>query len=568
MTAETHDLTAQVSLGEPRFRERRQRNRARIPALTVLYHPDLSRAGEQVRLSGLLRGEEVPVSRTAPDFVVPGIREGGRPLGDPYLSRTPWRLRRDAESGGVRLVCGDCRTRIAADGAEVVDQHDIPPEALRRGIVLELADRVVLLLHEVPEIAPSAPVYTELIGENEGMLRLRNEIRRVADLDVPVLIRGETGTGKELVARAIHAASRRHGPPCLCVNMGAIAPSLAAAELFGTVRGAFTGAVHDQPGYFQRADGGTLFLDEIGEAPLEIQVMLLRVLETGEVQRVGSAAPQKVDVRLLAATDADLEQAIEDGRFRAPLLHRLAGYEIAVPALRERRDDFGRLFVHFLRQELSATGEERRLRPPAGTAAPWLPASIVARLARHDWPGNVRQLRNAVRQIAIDSRRSDALQVGPQIERLLREASAAAPATAEGPAITPIPGRRRQPAKEYRLPSGVPAEEVLGPRRPARQRLGGQARCRSARHRPPVPLCADGEDPRPAQGGRPQPGGDPGGAGGVPRRSHRRGPPPRGLPLRPAAAHEAARPAELTRSRGSYCASRLLPSRLVVGLTP
>jgi two-component system, NtrC family, nitrogen regulation response regulator GlnG len=219
--------------------------------------------------------------------------------------------------------------------------------------------------------------------------------------------------------------------------------------------------VSDQPGYFQRADGGTLFLDEIGEAPAEVQVMLLRVLETGEVQRVGSPAAQKVDVRLLAATDVDLEQAIAEGRFRAPLLHRLASYEITIPPLRARRDDFGRLLVHFLRQELSAIGEERRLRPPEGAAPLWLPASIVARLARHDWPGNVRQLRNAVRQMVIDSRRSQTVQIGPQIERLLREVDAqAAP---DGEALPPAasPARRRKPAQSYRVPSQVPVEEVV-----------------------------------------------------------------------------------------------------------
>jgi len=226
------------------------------------------------------------------------------------------------------------------------------------------------------------------------------------------------------------------------------------------VRGAFTGAVHDQAGYFQRADGGTLFLDEIGEAPAEVQVMLLRVLETGEVQRVGSPAAQKVDVRLLAATDVDLEQAIADGRFRAPLLHRLASYEIVIPPLRERRDDFGRLLVHFLRQELSAIGEERRLRP-AGPAPLWLPASIVARLARHDWPGNVRQLRNAVRQIVIDSRRSETVQIGPQIDRLLREVDAQPAPTAEALPPPPAPAPRRKPAQPYRVPSQVPVEEIL-----------------------------------------------------------------------------------------------------------
>ena len=460
MSPGTHDPTAQISLGLPLTRERRHRSRARVPALTILYHPDLARVGECARLSELVRGRETLISRTAPDFEAP-VQGQPLPLGDPYLSRTPWRLRRDPDTGTVRLSSAESKTRIAADGVWIPEQRDFTAGEVRRGIVLELSDRVVLLLHEVPEVPGQAPCYADLIGENEGVLRLRNEIRRVADLDVPVLIRGETGTGKELVARAIHAASRRHGPPCLCVNMGAIPPSLATSELFGAVRGAFTGAVHDQPGYFQRADGGTLFLDEIGEAPAEVQVMLLRVLETGEVQRVGSPVAQKVDVRLLAATDADLERAIEDGRFRAPLLHRLAGYEIVIPPLRERRDDFGRLLVHFLRQELGAIGEERRLRPPEGGTPPWLPSSIVARLARHDWPGNVRQLRNAVRQIVIDSRRSETVQIGPQVERLLREVGTQ-PASADDTAPpVPPPARRRKPAKSYRIPSQVPVEEIL-----------------------------------------------------------------------------------------------------------
>src|SRR4051812_205593 len=380
MTSETQHPTAQTAPLSPLTGERRQRSRARVPALTILYHPDLSRVGECARLPELLRGGEALISRSAPDFFKAAFQGPPLPLGDIYLSRTPWRLRRDPETGTVRLLSAESRIRIAADGAWIPEQRDLTAGEVRRGVVLELAERIVLVLHEVPEIPGQAPSYAELIGENEGILRLRNEIRHVADLDVPVLIRGETGTGKELVARAIHAASRRHGPPCVCVNMGAIPPSLAPSALFGAARGAFTGAVHDQAGYFQRADGGTLLLDEIGEAPAEVQVMLLRVLETGEVQRVGSPAAQKVDVRLLAATDADLEQAVAAGRFRAPLLHRLASYEIAIPPLRERRDDFGRLLVHFLRQELSAIGEERRLLP-AGPAPPWLPASIVARLA-------------------------------------------------------------------------------------------------------------------------------------------------------------------------------------------
>jgi len=238
--------------------------------------------------------------------------------------------------------------------------------------------------------------------------------------------------------------------------------SIAASELFGVVQGAFTGAVKSQAGYFQRAHGGTLFLDEVGEAPGEVQVSLLRTLETGEVHRLGSRDPQRVDVRLIAATDADLEEAIRQGRFRAPLLHRLAGYEIVLPPLRERRDDFGRLLVHFLRQELRATGEEWRLSPRDPKAPPWLPGSIVARLARLAWPGNVRELKNVARAIAIESRGAESVEVGPQLERLLREA--ARPVREEGAA--PAPGEenaagRRTKAAAYRRPSEVSEEELL-----------------------------------------------------------------------------------------------------------
>jgi len=480
MGTETHDLTAQVLPSRlPATGDRRQRSRARVPALTILYHPDFSRIGECARLPELASGRTALISRALPDFAAPGSNQP-RPLADHHLSRSPLRLEAAAE-GAVRLQAGESRTRVAVEGIEIPAERDFTAAEIRRGVVLELADRVVLLLHDAPEAASPAPFYPDLIGENEGIVRLRNEIRRVADLDVPVLVCGETGTGKELVARAIHAASRRHGPPCVCVNMGAIPPSLAAAELFGAVRGAYTGSVRDQAGFFQRADGGTLFLDEIGEAPAEVQTMLLRVLETGEVQRVGSAAAQKVDVRLIAATDADLEQAIADGRFRAPLLHRLAGYEIVVPPLRERRDDFGRLLLYFLRQELAAIGEEARLRPPEVSAPLWLPASIVARLARLDWPGNVRQLRNAVRQIVIDSRRAATVEIGPQIERLLREASAS-PEPAGPAASQPAPARparKRAAAGTYRVPSEVSAEEVLAALRdsdwevkPAAERLG------------------------------------------------------------------------------------------------
>ena len=199
-----------------------------------------------------------------------------------------------------------------------------------------------------------------MVGESAALRQVRAHVERIADLPVPVLVRGETGTGKELVARAVHLRSPRRDGPFVSVNLGAIPRDLAAAELFGAVRGAYTGAAQDRPGFFRAARGGTLFLDEVGEAPPEVQAMLLRVLESGEMYPVGGQAPVATDVRLIAATDADLEERIRDGRFKAPLLHRLAGYEIRLPPLRERREDIGPLFVHFAREELERIGEAGR----------------------------------------------------------------------------------------------------------------------------------------------------------------------------------------------------------------
>jgi two-component system nitrogen regulation response regulator GlnG len=460
--------------------ERRRRTRVRHAVLTILYHPDVRRAGERAILGGLAPGRPMPLSRLEPGFEAP-YRSGPRPLLDRCLSRSPLQVSREAD-GAITFSVRGSRTRLVAEGVLIPQSGTFTPEEIERGVVLELADRVVLLLHTLPALLP--PFSAEklgLIGESEGLQRVRHEIRRVADLEVPVLLRGETGTGKELVASAIHEASPRRKGPCLSVNMGAIPASLATSELFGAVKGSYTNSVRDHLGFFQRAHGGTLFLDEIGEASPEVQVMLLRVIETGEIQRVGAPGLQKVDVRLIAATDADLEDAIEAGRFRAPLLHRLSGYELMIPPLRERRDDFGRLFCHFLAEELRTIGEEHRLIPPEDTSPLWLPTSVVARLARYPWPGNIRQLHNTVRQMVIASRASEAVEIGPQIERLLKEV---APTPEPEIVAPPPPPRRRAEAGDYRSPAEVtetalmealranrwevkPAAEQLGISRPS-----------------------------------------------------------------------------------------------------
>ncbi len=477
MSHDSEELRRLEAETRPETRTRLSLDSIQVPGLTVLYHPDLQRIGERVALPGLVSGREELLSRREPLFSQSG-QALVRPLGDAYLSRRPVRLA-GAASGAVLLDCREASTAVAVDGEPVTGVRELSAAEVERGAVLLLANRIVLLLSRLDPLPPAGLPGFGLVGESLPVVRLRQEIRRVSDLAVPVLLRGETGTGKELVARALHEAGPRRTRPFFAVNMGAVPSTLAAAELFGAARGAFTGADRARPGYLSRAHGGTLFLDEIGETPPEVQVLLLRALETGEIQPVGGE-PQRVDVRLTAATDADLEAAAAAGRFRAPLLHRLAGYEIRLPPLRARRDDFGRLLLHFLRQELEALGEPYRLAtPPDGR--PWLPAPLVARLAAFSWPGNVRQLGNAVRRIAVAGRGADEVAEGPWIEDLFLAFSAPGRAAAPS-AAPPLPasaGAEKASRKEYRRPEEVGEEELLAALRanrwllkPAAEQLG------------------------------------------------------------------------------------------------
>jgi two-component system nitrogen regulation response regulator GlnG len=240
------------------------------------------------------------------------------------------------------------------------------------------------------------------------------------------------------------------------VSLAAVAKEVALAELFGVRRGAFTGADRDREGFFGAARGGTLFLDEVGEAAPDLQSMLLRVLETGEMFAVGSAEPARADVRLVTATDADLEEMVASGQFKAPLLHRISGYQIVVPPLRARRADIGPLAVHFAQRELEAMGEGHHLAKEDSYGEPWMPAALAARLLLHPWPGNVRQLRNVIRQLAIEHRGrpnlpADAMLPGPPGEAAVPTPFPASPATAA----------RRRPSEvtESEVKAALAAEE-------------------------------------------------------------------------------------------------------------
>ncbi len=260
--------------------------------------------------------------------------------------------------------------------------------ALRRGERLEAEN---LAWRDTADGGGARPI--KIIAESPGMKAVMNLVARIGPADANVLITGENGTGKEVVARTLHSLSPRSSKPMISVNAGALAEGVFESELFGHVRGAFTDARSDRIGRFELADGGTLFLDEIANVPLNLQAKLLRVLETGEFERVGSSKTHKVNARLLSATNADLRAEVAQGRFRQDLLFRLNTVEIDVPPLRERRADITPLAKLFLQQH-----SERYRRSLSG----FTPGALEA-LSNHSWPGNVRELDHVVERAVLMS---------------------------------------------------------------------------------------------------------------------------------------------------------------------
>jgi DNA-binding NtrC family response regulator len=257
-----------------------------------------------------------------------------------------------------------------------------------------LSARVADLLARRPLLETSTPNPAGMVGRSPKMREALAAIARVAAGDTTVLVTGETGTGKELAARAVHDLSPRKSAPFIAVNCGALAEGILESELFGHVRGAFTGAVRDRVGVFEAADGGTIFLDEIGEMSVALQQRLLRVLQEREVTRVGASRPAKVNVRVVAATNRDLTSLVEQGRFREDLYYRLAVFPIALPPLRDRRADIPLLVEHALSVLRARREGAERL-----TCSP-----LAMRLLRaYDWPGNVRHLFGALERAAVEA---------------------------------------------------------------------------------------------------------------------------------------------------------------------
>lgn len=307
--------------------------------------------------------------------------ESGRLVEQIEVLRTKLRLAQQLNRSDIERLLNDVgRLRTAAMSHAVPAQS----ESLQRL-------RGVTVGTSTKRTAHAADMGFEgVLGESPGILDALELVRRAAPTPLPMLIDGESGTGKELFARVVHANSKRADEPFISVNCGAIPENLIESELFGHKKGAFTGADSDRKGYFEAANGGTIFLDEVGELPMQGQVKLLRVLQVGEVQRVGSDTPVKVDARIVAATNRNLEQMSQDGGFREDLFYRLSVIHATLPPLRERRDEVSLLCEYFLSEAA------RELEQPRIT----LSQSLHNFLASYDYPGNIRQLKNLIYRLS------------------------------------------------------------------------------------------------------------------------------------------------------------------------
>lgn len=328
-------------------------------------------------------------------------------LPDPYdglLAEQPGTALPVHDCMGIALyVEGRCWGVLTLDALEAgsfspaavyeLQRYSLLVEAAVRMTELEQANRALRLNHQTYEqsFEPRVKQGYELIGQSPAITRILQELSVVATSDLPVLLLGETGVGKELFARHLHRNSNRAKQAMIYINCAALPESLAESELFGHCKGAFSGAHSERAGRFEAADNGTLFLDEVGELPQAVQAKLLRVLQNGEIQRLGSDKTRQVNVRLVAATNRDLKQQVKDGEFRADLYHRLSVYPLPIPPLRERPEDIPLLAGHFLELNRSRLGL-RALR---------LSMDAELALMSYSWPGNVRELEHVISRAAI-----------------------------------------------------------------------------------------------------------------------------------------------------------------------
>ncbi|MEQ1505155.1 MAG: sigma 54-interacting transcriptional regulator [Myxococcota bacterium] len=404
---------------------------------SVIPDADPNRKQLHLRRIGLRVTEGVDAGQTA-EFDHDVIRIGAHQEGNHFLLNDTTVSRRHAEitrtPEGLVLRDLNSRNGTFVGGLRIKEVYLGDERSFRVG----KTEMSFELLDEVVDIVPAREtMFENIVGQSVAIRETFSVIERVARTELTVLVTGETGSGKELVSRAIHQRSPRRGGPFVVFDCGAVARNLIESELFGHERGAFTGAVTSRAGVFENANGGTIFLDELGELPLELQPALLRVLEQREVRRVGDRKVRPVDVRVVAATNRDLQALVKDGKFREDLYYRLAVVEISLPPVRERIEDLPMLIEHLLR---SATFDHsvRGVTP-----------DVLQLLSSYHWPGNVRELRNTLLRAIpfcegdlIDMQAlPEALRVGPSeaLRSGAPQAAAAVPRPGAGLAGLPLP---------------------------------------------------------------------------------------------------------------------------------
>lgn len=384
-----------------------------MPTTLIVEDDEAQRAGladlleregfDQVRTAGSIAEAKVEIAKAMPDVILTDLQ---------LPDGTGVELLRDRTDGRpeVILITGHATVASAVEALRlgVLDYLTKPIDVPRLKAVLSNVTRTLDLSHEVGSLRVELRRHGRLghlIGWSPSMQQVYDLIAKVAPTNATVLVTGDSGTGKEVVAQTIHDLSARRRAPMLAVNCGAISPTLIESELFGHERGSFTGAAQRHKGYFERAEGGTLFLDEITEMPIELQVKLLRVLESSTFVRLGGDQTIPTDVRVVAATNRLPSRAVAEGKLREDLYYRLNVFPIALPSLKDREGDIELLARHFL-GEINARSKTNKT----------FSAAAIARLERHEWPGNVRELRNVVeRSYILGNEQIEASHITPDL---------------------------------------------------------------------------------------------------------------------------------------------------------
>ncbi|WOJ98399.1 sigma 54-interacting transcriptional regulator [Congregibacter brevis] len=364
--------------------------------VVLAFHPDTSRIGEVCSLG---YADDLTVfGRHRPQFAhLDGSPARG--CDDEFVSREAFSL--SYQSSLWQLVRREGSSRLRIDGRELLDAAVLSPEQLQNGVVLTVAERIVLhlRLRSSRVSVSTSPELAVLRGVSPAMQQLRESTDAAAKSGGDVLLIGPTGTGKERIAGAIHALSRRSGEPWVAVNMAAMPVDLASASLFGAAKGAYTGADANRKGFFQQANGGTLFLDEVGDTPPLLQPMLLRALQEREIQVVGGKS-ERVALRVIAAMEQDPDQLRET--FRPALRYRLGAYEVHLPCLKERSEDVALLAADFFNEQAGEAGLSWDVQSSVAGVSAW--ARLFEQFLLYSWPGNIRELQHVVAQISSVSR--------------------------------------------------------------------------------------------------------------------------------------------------------------------